>query len=357
MTILSPEENNAGGTNVAPGGLPAALAAGATQTKYDQSSKPVFNPSAGPAADLFKSKYSRSSAYSLVYPKDLESSKRGHAVYFDIYEVSPLSFKDALATVGIKLPSSDSSTSVNDESGGHSVNQPNETTSENINNASKGTLGSAFKSIISPNQKNVNPRTKEKSVATIALYMPETLNFNYESNYNDSQSLASAGTALPLGLSSLGPTAIQSFMENTAAKLAMSAAGYVFNPQQQVLFEGISFRPFEMNFTFTPSSLEETNNINAIIKSFRYHAAPEIGGIGGFFYTPPSVFQVSFRYNGKVNPNINLLKRSVLKSVNVNYAPNGWAAFEGNGAPVQTTMSLQFQEIVLVDKKEIEKGF
>jgi len=139
--------------------------------------------------------------------------------------------------------------------------------------------------------------------------------------------------------------------------LAMSAAGYVFNPQQQVLFEGIDFRPYEMTFTFTPSSPDETRNVNAIIKTLRYHAAPQIGGVGGFFFIPPSVFNVSFRYNGKVNPNINLLKKSVLKSVNVNYAPNGWAAFEGNGAPVQTVVSLQFQEIVLVDKTQINQGF
>ncbi len=47
----------------------------------------------------------------------------------------------------------------------------------------------------------------------------------------------------------------------------------------------------------------------------------------------------------------------MLEKVTVNYAPNGWAAFEGNGAPIQTTMSLQFREIVLVDKTQIKEGF
>jgi hypothetical protein len=350
---ISPEENNAGGTNIAPGGLPAALAQTAKQTVYNEIAQPVFDPSAGPAADLYTSKYTRSSNYSLAYPKDLESSKRGHAVYFDIYEIAPVSsLSDALSTVGIKLPSSD--TAVNDESGGHSVTKPNEVTTESISGTAKSTLTSFFKSVISPTPVSVTPRTKDKSVATIALYMPETLNFDYDATYNQ-LNLATAINATPF--SSLGPAAITSFMENSATKLAMSAAGYVFNPQEQVLFEGIQFRTYEMNFTFTPSSKEETNSVNAIIKSFRYHAAPQIGGLGGFFFIPPSVFNVSFRYNGKVNPNINLLKRSVLEKVNVNYAPNGWAAFEGNGAPVQTTMSLQFKEIVLVDKTQIKEGF
>jgi len=303
-TIFSPEENNAG----APGG-----AATASQTLYNEVSQPVFDPSAGPAADLYKSKYTVGPNYILAYPKDLESSKRGHAVYFDIYEIAPVSLKEAL-----------------------------------------GVISSIVKTFTGSNPINIAPRTKDKSVATIALYMPETLNFEVDAKYNQIN-LATAANAT--FLSGLGPAAITSFMENAATKLAMSAAGYVFNPQEQVLFEGIEFRTYEMNFTFTPSSKEETNSVNSIIKTFRYHAAPQIGGSGGFFFIPPSVFNVSFRYNGKVNPNINLLKRSVLEKVTVNYAPNGWAAFEGNGAPIQTTMSLQFREIVLVDKTQIKEGF
>jgi len=288
-----------------------ATANTATQTVYNEITQQVFDPSAGPAADLYKSKYTVSSNYSLSYPKDLESSRKGHAVYFDIYEINPVSLAETLKPFGINLDAP-ATTNVNDESGGHSVTNPNEVTSQGLVAGTK----SFFERVTSPTAVNIAPRTKDNAVATIALYMPETMNFTY-----------------------------------------MSAAGYVFNPQQQVLFEGIDFRPYEMTFTFTPSSPEETRSVNAIIKTLRYHAAPQIGGVGGFFFIPPSVFNVSFRYNGKVNPNINLLKKSVLKSVNVNYAPNGWAAFEGNGAPVQTVVSLQFQEIVLVDKTQINQGF
>jgi len=344
-TIFSPEENNAG----APGG-----AATASQTLYNEVSQPVFDPSAGPAADLYKSKYTVGPNYILAYPKDLESSKRGHAVYFDIYEIAPVSLKEALGKVGISLNSSDTAVAVDDESGGHSITKPNEVTTEKIISTAKGVISSIVKTFTGSNPINIAPRTKDKSVATIALYMPETLNFEVDAKYNQIN-LATAANAT--FLSGLGPAAITSFMENAATKLAMSAAGYVFNPQEQVLFEGITFRTYAMNFTFTPSSIEETNSVNSIIRTFRYHAAPQIGGVGGFFFIPPSVFNVSFRYNGKVNPNINLLKRSVLERVEVNYAPNGWAAFEGNGAPIQTTMSLQFKEIVLVDKTQIKEGF
>jgi hypothetical protein len=328
-----------------------ATANTATQTVYNEITQQVFDPSAGPAADLYKSKYTVSSNYSLSYPKDLESSRKGHAVYFDIYEINPVSLAETLKPFGINL-NAPATTTVNDESGGHSVTNPNEVTSQGLIAGTK----SFFQSVISPTAVNISPRTKDNAVATIALYMPETMNFTYDATYN-SLSLSSAINSTPI--TSLGglTNAITSIAENSAVKLAMSAAGYVFNPQQQVLFEGIDFRPYDMTFTFTPSSPEETRSVNAIIKTLRYHAAPQIGGVGGFFFIPPSVFNVSFRYNGKVNPNINLLKRSVLKNVNVNYAPNGWAAFEGNGAPVQTVVSLQFQEIVLVDKTQINQGF
>jgi hypothetical protein len=46
----------------------------------------------------------------------------------------------------------------------------------------------------------------------------------------------------------------------------------------------------------------------------------------------------------------------VLKNVDVNYAPNGWATHE-DGSPVQIVMSLNFQEIELVDSADIENGY
>ena len=309
----------------------------------------VITPSAGPAAALYKNPFTFSSDYGLIYPKDLYSSGRAHSVIFDIYEVDPLGLDKALAF-------------------GRDAMSGKFTATPDLNEADKasdaayydrvgitqqfvdflGTTGESLRNAVSG-----GPRTKSSAAASISLYMPETLNFSYEATYNTLTLSSALGSLAPNAVSQ----AMGSFVDNSALKLAMSAAGYVFNPQQEVMFEGIDFRPFEMNFTFTPSSAQESNTVKEIIKKFRLHAAPKIGGIGSFFFTPPSIFKVSFRYGGAENTHLNLLKKSVLKQVNVNYAPNGWAAFEGSAAPVQTTLSLQFQEIVLVDKTEIEKGF
>jgi hypothetical protein len=146
-------------------------------------------------------------------------------------------------------------------------------------------------------------------------------------------------------------------MDNPAAKLALNKMGYAFNPQSQVLFQGIDFRTFEMSFTFSPKSAREAQQVQKIIKLFRSYAAPTIvTGAAGFFYTPPGVFNLSFRKDGAVNPNINKITDCVLENVTVNYAPNGWSSYK-DGQPVQTTMDLTFKETVLVDRTKIEQGY
>ena len=47
--------------------------------------------------------------------------------------------------------------------------------------------------------------------------------------------------------------------------------------------------------------------------------------------------------------------RCVLNNVSVDYAPNGWAAFDG-GAPVQTTLRLEFTEMEILDRSRMAAG-
>jgi hypothetical protein len=318
--------------------------------------EPVLNPKAGPAADLFKSKYGFASSFGYVYPQDLYSSGRAHSVVFDIFDVAPLELKEVgsfVQRVRDTITKTEQETTNAGQGFGPGVSALTVKEAEN-----KGLFSTAvdYLSATGTTVKNLvsgGPRTKSSASASIALYMPETLNFNYEASYNDIASLSGALGSLTGGI---GQRAA-GIADNEAVRVALNAAGYVFNQQRQVLFDGINFRDYEMNFTFTPASAQETEIVKEIIKTFRKHAAPEIGGVGGFFFTPPSVFNVSFKYAGKRNEYINLLKKSVLKTVNVNYAPNGWAAFEGTAAPVQITLALQFQEIILVDKKDIDLGF
>jgi hypothetical protein len=145
--------------------------------------------------------------------------------------------------------------------------------------------------------------------------------------------------------------------QSSAAKLLLRSQGLAINPNQQLMFDGIDFRTYQMAFTFTPYTRQEAETVKKIIKKFKYHAAPKITTAGaGMFFIPPSTFDVSFMFNGKMNRNVNKVAESVLESVDVNYAPNGWAAHD-DGAPVQTTLTLSFREMELIDKTKINDGY
>jgi hypothetical protein len=77
---------------------------------------------------------------------------------------------------------------------------------------------------------------------------------------------------------------------------------------------------------------------------------------------PPSEFDMKFFYRGKENPNIPPIGTCVLKSIQTNYAPRGFAAYEsfdnnspekgGTGMPVAITMTLSFSETTYLTKED-----
>ena len=193
--------------------------------------------------------------------------------------------------------------------------------------------------------------------AVIALYMPETMTFTNEAQYDGSTTLASAAGSLPV-VGDLIKNVTSTLNENDALKLGLNKMGYVFNPQKQMLFQGIEFRQFNMSFTFTPYSSKEAQDVKEIIKLFRKWSAPQkTQAAGGMFFNPPAVFQVDFKFNNSQNLNIPKLKDCVIESVEVNYSPNGIWSAHSDGAPVQTTVTLSLKEMDLVDRTDIENGY
>jgi len=333
----------------------------------------------GPLASLFKSKYNYNA---IQYPSDLTSSGKGHAIVFDIYQPQSASAGEVVSTVsnGFKkaseglLSAIDAGTSAigsgvntvltNPTAAGEAVAAGVQNAKQSVlNNTEKastlftGMLSSQLPEGLTGASQTVTQfmEMKKDLRATVSLYMPETLSFNYTTSYGE-ESIMGAAASLP-GLLGKPASFVNSVMDNQAVKLALNKLGYAFNPQEQVLFQGINFRTFEMSFTFSPRSANESSKVQQIVKLFRSYAAPTIvTGLAGFFYTPPGVFNLSFKKDGAVNPNINKLTDCVLESVAVNYAPNGWSSHK-DGQPTQMTMDLSFKETVLVDRDKIEQGY
>jgi hypothetical protein len=317
----------------------------------------------GPLSALFKSKYNYDR---LGYPADLGSSGKGHMVQFDVYNTLSTDIKDVSTfLIDNATKASAAATAVyNAGVGGTVQNLANQATQawgqsvELYNSLAQkgveGALNQVVDSVVGKQTVSEFLQTRKEHAKTIYLYMPDTLDFTYSASWDKTDLMKAAGAVPVVGGLARGITSI---MGNDAVKLAMNKFGYAFNPQSQMLFEGIDFRTYSMTFVFTPRSVQEAGIVKEIIKIFRMYAAPTVvNEIGGFFFKPPGIFGVSFFSDGAPNYNINKLMDSVLESVEVNYAPNGWSAHR-DGKPVQTTITLSFKEMTLVDRTKIENGY
>ena len=282
----------------------------------------------------------------LSYPRDLSSATRNHVVQFTINEVQPIGYQEG------------KSYSLND-----AWNGAKNSTEEIFNAGKKGFEGSGLGdkslnalSAVAKQSQVTFKQKKSRIKAAINLYMPDTLEFTNAASYNQTSLLEVAESILTKipGVKEVAQPAFSAVQSN-AGKLALSSQGLALNPQQQLMFDGIDFRSFQMSFTFTPFSKDEATAVKNIVKMFKTHAAPRIvSGSAGMLFIPPSTFNLKFMFNGKENQNIGKVAECVIETIDVNYAPNGWSAHT-DGSPVQTTVSISFKEIELIDREKIEK--
>ena len=224
-------------------------------------------------------------------------------------------------------------------------------------------------------------RTTKRTTDSIALYMPNTLNFTQAQQFSGlelgselkntvasvAQVIANGGNELGKNLTPFVQEAITGLIGgNTSKAIFASLAGVTKNPRMEMIYTGPGdFRTFRFSFMFYPRSLIEAEEVQAIIARFNFHQVPEIKkGTAGYFLVPPSEFDINFYYNGSVNPNIPEITTCVLEAVDVDYAPNGFQAFEvddsnemvvgGTGMPVGIRMDLSFKETAIMTKLDFE---
>lgn len=230
--------------------------------------------------------------------------------------------------------------------------------------------------------KNINGvnfvRTIKRTTDSITLYMPNTLNFQYNQSYEDLNlpilGMLGAGTALydqlkqgnmeaagkniiPFLASGLG----QGFGQYGRA-LTAAGFGVVENPMIELLYSRPNLRNFQFDFMLYPRDEKEALEVQKILERLRFHQAPEIKtNTGGYFLIPPSEFDIKFYYNGQINPNIDPISTCVLEQIVVNYSPQGrFAAYESvnqgkptlgsTGMPVVIQLTLMFKETQIMTK-------
>jgi len=149
--------------------------------------------------------------------------------------------------------------------------------------------------------------------------------------------------------------------EGDTLGLANKIFGQAMNPYMEVIFDNMAMRNFTYNFTFAPRNAQERDDVQDIIKLFRYHMAPELKGSQHRFLTLPSTFDIHYMYQhdkdyASENNFYSKIATCVLKGCDVNYTPNGVKSFQ-DGSPTQITMSLSFQETELLTKQSINAGY
>jgi hypothetical protein len=142
----------------------------------------------------------------------------------------------------------------------------------------------------------------------------------------------------------------------------LASTGRVINPMLEMVYKSPAFRTFQFDFTFYPRDEREALEVQSILERFRFHQAPELLAGSEGFLVPPSEFDIRFYYGGNLNPNIPGVTTCVLTSIDINYAPNGFAAYEvpgengpelgRTGMPVAIQLTLQFQEVTYLTKKD-----
>lgn len=225
-----------------------------------------------------------------------------------------------------------------------------------------------------------------RTTNSVALYFPPTVNQTYQVKYQETQmgvgtvtgadiiggftglnaesfkkAAGAAMDGLRTAVTGLALSAIEQVPGFSGAGAAIGIArGKVIVPKMEVTFEGIGLRQFAYSFSFTPSSKEEADEINAIIKLFRENAAPEYTDALGIEMSIPNTFDIAYYSGSKENTYLHKIGECYLESVNVTYGGDKMTFHTQNergAAPTRTTMALNFKELQTVTKSLIQEGF
>jgi hypothetical protein len=255
-------------------------------------------------------------------------------------------------------------------------------------------------------QLQIKPKL-QRIAKSIALYMPDTLAFSYEhdwqaSSITDAMGLGGTAAALGGGFENVGknlyedakalgsqavswvegkgfnPGQLRGILYNNAqgaeavgtvaqalgagsnfTGLALRAVNKALNPQIEMVFHGTQNRNFVFEFNFQPRSAAESADILDILNTFRMYAAPELSYEGnGRYFVPPAQFDIGFYFKNVQNAAIPKISTCALVSITYDFNHSGSFATFDDGMPVHIYMQLMFKEMDVIYRELIAgKGY
>jgi len=124
------------------------------------------------------------------------------------------------------------------------------------------------------------------------------------------------------------------------------SSGRVLNPNAELLFGGPVLRDFSFDFTFVARSETEGKEIRKIIRFFKTGMMAKFLKSPSFLATP-DIFTIEYRRGKDILNTVNRFNETglALRTMAVDYAPNGyWSAYR-DSQPTSLKISLNFAEL------------
>jgi hypothetical protein len=229
----------------------------------------------------------------------------------------------------------------------------------------------------------------------ITMYMPPSVKVTYGTSYSDTPMGAGAELANDVyanimagksgkevvsgALDKIGPAVSETILNGLLATVGAMpgmagsreafemSTGVVQTDRMELAFKGIDKRSFQYDFKMIPKSKLEADEIRKIVFAFKANMLPEFanGNRSGRKLRVPNTFDIQYMYSSSENSTqendyLHKISTCVLKSMDVTYGGDRYKTFTANseGAPpVETSISLQFEELELITKERVHEGF
>lgn len=273
-----------------------------------------------------------------------------------------------------------------------------------------GNEGSLFDPLKNYNSSVTQYAKSTKNLKQIMLYMPEDVSTGYKSNWlgkgfntdagaimrtMGAENIIAGGGEAVKGAAGAVDLAQQRIMAKSVTDKIMELTGdsvtaddyfggqrgVIFNPNTELLFQGFDLRNFTLKFKLVPRTVNEANNIEAILLVFKRAMLPSMStgqeltttlgaagglfGVGGglaiggeaawkqAFIAVPDLCKVQFMTGSNVNTHVPQFKMCAITQVDINYTPDGVYATTSDKRMVAYELTINFQETKLIFSEEV----
>jgi hypothetical protein len=133
-------------------------------------------------------------------------------------------------------------------------------------------------------------------------------------------------------------------LNKPANALLARGTGAIINPNVELLFNGVSLRPFSFNFKMSARTEKEAKIIKKIIYFFKKGMAAKQTK-SSFFLKTPYTFLIEYKHKNQTHPGMNLIKQCALQNFGVNYTSDGQYSVHSDGNLTSYEISMQFTEL------------